>query len=119
MTNIAADVALLISSKANNSLNKETNRERTDIILIKEGSYRLKKCYIVEVSYSFIVRLSKALIARRKCEELISQLLKKSDSDYLNLVVATYNREYKFIIYRAVITISREIFNLLKASIKT
>ena len=70
------------------------------------------------MSRSFIVRSLKALITRRNCEELISQLLKKSDFNYLNLVAA-YNREYKFVIYRVIIAVSREISNLSKVSIKT
>ena len=85
---------------------------------MKKDSYRLKKSYIVEISRSFIVRLSKALTARRNYEELISQLLRKSDSNYSNLIVTTYNREYKFVIYRVIISTSREIFNLSKASAK-
>ena len=85
---------------------------------MKEDSYRLKKYYIIKVSHSFIIRSSKALIAYRNCEELISQLLEKIVSNYSNLVITTYNREYKFIIYRVIIAISREIFNLSKASIK-
>ena len=86
------------------------------MISIEEDSYRLKKSYIVEISRSFIVRSLKALITRRNCKELISQLLRKSDSNYLDLVVTTYNREYKFVIYRVIISIFREISNLLKAS---
>ena len=85
---------------------------------MKDDSYRLKKYRIVEVSYSFIVWSLKALITRRNCEELIFQLLRKSVSNYLNLVVATYNRGYKFIMYRVVIAISRGISNLSKASVK-
>ena len=71
------------------------------------------------MSRSFIVRSSKALIVRRNCEELISQLLRKSDFDYPDLVATAYNREYEFVMYRAVISASREISNLSKASIKT
>ena len=69
------------------------------------------------MSRSFIVRSLKALIIRRNYKELIFQLLRKSDFNYLDLI-ATYNQEYKFIIYRIVIAISREISNLSKASIK-
>ena len=90
----------------------------TNIISIKRDSYRLKKYYIAEISRSFIVRSPKALIVRRNYKELISQLLKKSDSSYFNLVITTYNREYKFVIYRVIIFTSREISNLSKASIK-
>ena len=86
---------------------------------MKEDSYRLKKCYIVEISRSFVVRSSKALIAYRNCNELISQLLEKSDFNYSNLVATACNREYKFVIYRVVISVSREIFDLSKASTKT
>ena len=66
------NIILLINNKTNNSFNKDTNCKYTNIIPIKEDSYRLKKCYIVEISYNFIVRLSKALIARRNYKELIS-----------------------------------------------
>ena len=108
-----------IAIKASDSLNEDTNRECIDVISIEEDSYSLKKSYIAEISRSFIVRSLKALIARRNCKELIFQLLKKSDSNYLDLVAITCNREYKFVIYRVVISTSREISNLSKASIKT
>ena len=73
---------------------------------MKEDLYRLKKCYIIEISRNFIVRSLKALIAHRNYKELISQLLEKSDSNYFNLIITIYNREYKFVIYRVIISTS-------------
>ena len=119
MTNIATNDTLLVNSETSDSLNKDTGYKYTNVISIKEDSYRLKKCYIVEISRSFIVRSSKALIIRRNYKELIFQLLKKNNSNYSNLIAITYNREYKFVIYRVVISTSREISNLSKALIKT
>ena len=58
---------------------------------MKKDSYYLKKCYIIEISRSFIVRSLKALIAHRNYKELIFQLLRKSNFNYLDLVVIAYN----------------------------
>ena len=86
---------------------------------MKKDLYRLKKYYTIEISRSFVVRSLKALITYRNYNELISQLLEKSDSNYSNLVAIAYNREYKFVIYRVIISTSREISNLSKTSTKT
>lgn len=68
---------------------------------------------------NFIVRLLKSLIARRNCEESIFQLSKKGDFNDFDFITIICDREYEFIMYKAMIIAFREMFNLLKALIKT